>query len=331
MNPSYSLTHPDDLIANRRGQISERQRRAASGLALGGGCVLFLVVPFLVIMIGPPLWLAWIEDRQPWAAAALAALALLGVAPLAAYLALVIIRALRVRQDLAAGQVEQAEGTVRWRGNRYAADVPGRPIWSGSTVTGLAPGPYRFYYLPRSGRLLSAEALPGLAPAGELAPLVQVLGQVLGFGPADLEANRAGQLGAGQRARLLLIALLSTLLAVPLLGVVGLIGWLIFSGGGVESTFGLALIVLIGLFGPGLLGWRAVNLARDALGGRVETVTGEGQQSMRRAGRSTTFYYHVGEQRFTVSSSAFRALMAGRRYRGYYTPHSRRLVGLELA
>jgi hypothetical protein len=127
------------------------------------------------------------------------------------------------------------------------------------------------------------------------------------------------------------------LLAAAGLGAVTLVvvGMIAVAAWGIEtdgeaSPAGLA-VGLIGLVAGALLGWTTTRLALDAANGRVESAAGTATRSIHHAGRSTTYYYHVGGQRFAVSYRGYQALLPGRAYRVYYTPRSGRLVGIEAA
>jgi hypothetical protein len=320
-----NLGRPEDLAANRQGTITDEQRRAALGLNWGSGCVV-LIVALVAGALLVPLATAALADFMQGAVAFGAVLVIL---PIVLFTGWMVMRWWLVRQDLAAGQISLADGEVRWRQHRYAAEFPDRPRWASNSVTSLAPGAYRFYYLPRSGHVLSAEPLPAMSILGAESGLNQTLRRVHGFSQADLEANREGRLGAGQALRLLLSAGGLALVTLVVVGLIGTLAWGIFAdneGSPIGLAFGL-IGVIVGL----MLGWTMLKLMLDLFSGRVEQASGVGTRSIRPAGRSTTYYYHIGGQRFTVSYRGYQALVPDQVYRLYYVPRSRRLVGIEAA
>jgi hypothetical protein len=323
MGTERDLGEAEGVAANRRGVITQEQRRAALGLnwsSVGVAVIVALVAGALLV----PLAMAAMAEFMR---GAVAIGALVVALPVVAFTGLMVLRWHLVRQDLAAGQMSSAEGEVRWRRHRYAAEFPDRPRWVSNTVTGLAPGAYRFYYLPRSGYVLSAEALPGMRLEGEESALNETLQRVIGFRRADLEANREGRLGAGQAGRMLATAVALGVVTLAVVGMLAVAVWGITTDAD-ASPAGLA-VGLMGLVAGALLGWTTLRLALDAGGRRVEVANGIATRSFRAAGRSTRYYYHIDGQRFDVSYRGYQALVPGRAYRLYYTPRSMRVVGIE--
>jgi YD repeat-containing protein len=314
---------PEGVAANRRGLITDEQRRAALELnwsSVGVAVVVALVAGALLLPLATALMAEVMRG-------AVAVGALVVALPVVALAGLMVWRWHLVRRDLATGEISSAEGEVRWRRHRYAAEFPDRPRWASNTVTGLAPGAYRFYYLPRSGQVLSAEALPAMRLADEVSPLDQALRQVHGFGAGDLEANREGRLGARQAGRMLLAAGGLGVVTAVVAGAVALSVWGI-AREAAGSLAGLA-VGFLGLVAAGLLGWTTLRLALDAASGRVEEAEGRVTRSFQAAGRSMRYYYHIEGRRLDVSYREYQALVPGRAYRVYYTPRSRRVVGVE--
>src|SRR5690349_4871574 len=149
-----SLNNPDDLAANRSGVISERQRQQARRINWGTGITVLFMIAVFGGALGIPFFALAAEQDEWWSLLVpLVIFAVIG-AVLGIFALIALVRLVLIRQDLAANDVQQAEGTVAWRGNRYAADFTGRAFWANNTVNSLAPGPYRFFYLPRSGYIL---------------------------------------------------------------------------------------------------------------------------------------------------------------------------------
>ncbi len=135
---------------------------------------------------------------------------------------------LRLRRDLTNGVVAQEDGQVicvRTRG--YVARGRRRPLRSlyGSWAVNLPPGAYRFYYLPHSRRILSAEWPALLEPGGPAASLLSALAEAHGFHPGDLNANRQGQISARQRFALMggLLVLFVILAGVAIYAILALL------------------------------------------------------------------------------------------------------------
>jgi hypothetical protein len=321
------LTQPDNLKANVRGQITEAQRGAARQV---GTLFIFLVL-FAVAAAGGG-WFAFMGvllllEGLP-AGYFLCGLALWLGGSLAAVCVFRLVGVVRAWQDLSEGRVEHAEGEVRWRGHRYAAEYPGRPVWTNNTVTGLAPGACRFYYLPRSGFLLSAQPLPGLTVA-EGQGLADVLARVHRFGPEDLARNRNGQLSARQKARLARSALGFGLFGAGALAFMGFGSWGMALDDDPGKWIGIGVLLLIGVILGGLMAGLSLQLLRDAAQGSVKQAQGVVRRSMRSSGKSTSYYYHVEQKQFSVSAAAYAALPLDQAFRVYYTPRSRRIVGME--
>lgn len=311
------LTHPDNLAANRQGQLAPRQQATAikwegpivgGVLALGLGClslgllfnrgsdVSFLLLMFLVFG---------------------GLSVLFGFKPFIAFL-------LTVR-DMQAGEVAMGDGQVAWVRNAYRVRGLERPGWSGDAAQ-LPPGHYRFYYLPTSGQLVGAEALGGQSLGGA-AEVQNILGSVLKFSPEDLQANRQNQLSPTQTARLRNSAIIYAALA-GLGGVVGL-GLILF--GLFERSLGIfGTLSLVVLFFAAVFGWLAFPRWQDFSGGQVQRIEGVVDKYIVSSRNSRSYYYRVnnGPLRFSVSSAAYEALLPGQ-YRLYFTARSKTLLSLE--
>ena len=93
------------------------------------------------------------------------------------------------------GQVELVIGRVVWSGRRYRVVSETRKLQSLRWGRALPPpGDYRFYCLPRSGLVVTAEEL-GLVPAKQASDLLrEVLARTYHFSMGDLQVNREGLL-----------------------------------------------------------------------------------------------------------------------------------------
>ena len=330
-----NLNNADEVAANRSGTLTDGQRRKAQQVSWGAGIVAFLIITAIGGGLALPFVVMFQQEQEPLALIIPALILLVIGVPVGVVILLNIVRLVLTRQDLAAGEVQAADGQVTWRRTRYAAEWPGRPFWTNNSVSSLVPGPYRFYYLPRSGYVLSAEKLGGMAlgtgllGGGETPSLTQVLGRVIGFSTGDLEANRDSRLGGGQAARMVTSIIGLGVLALIILGFCGFVAFNMTVDNGGLSPIPLLFIGAIGLFGPLIIAWSALKILLDLLGGRVVMVEGQVYRTYSSSGKSTTYYYQVGGKKFSVSLRAYHALVSGPTYRVYYTPRAERLVALE--
>lgn len=324
-----SLTNPANLAANRRGQITAQQRTVAQfwpqlltsgAVALGLGC---LLAGFSAALVSSDL-----SDSELWLPFAFVGglgliLLFSGAQPLGAYLL--------TWRDLSADQVAAADGQVAWARNAYRVRGFPRPFWT-SDVVALPPGPYRFYYLPTSGRVIGAEALglPGLSGTHEVQ---NILGEVLKFSLADLQANQQNQLSAPQSDRLRNGMLGYGLgAAACLCGAFGALGTWLFA---LTSLFDSdntpwPIFGLLALIFGSVLAWLAFTRWQDFSAGQVNRVEGFVDKYIVSSRNSRSYYYRVnqGPLRFGVSHPAYEALLPGH-YRLYYTQHSKTLLSLE--
>jgi len=244
--------------------------------------------------------------------------------------AAVFWRRQRLLAEVEAGQLEHATGHVEWKGGRYQAQVPGRTL--DLTHFNLAAGSYHFSYLPRSGQVVSARLAAAASPTQAHDDLQHALAVANHFNVDDLPAYREGKQGPGKFRRLR--RLWSTA------------GWLLLAAFGLALVFTfmvvadqhspfapLVIIVAVALFCVGLgsvLG--DVRPTLDIIDGRVLSSRGQVQKFTRViSGRYTTtlYFYTLNGQDWRVSPEAWRALIEGRRYRVYYLPRSKALVGIE--
>lgn len=344
------LAGPDsaeDLAANRAGTLTPEQKQRLQGRLLpaliGGLLGTVFVLPF-VFCFAPIMLGAVASDAEagwfPLLFIGIFGLVLLGVAAGAARgvwsgaLALL---------DLNAGRVETVDGRLVWQRREYRGLAEGRALRLPAGDERL-PGAYRFYFLPRSGLILSAERM-GLGEADPLTEVRRALGEVFDFRPEDLPENQAGRLStrqaAGQWWALVRSALGLGLFFVPFLAVFGLVFPYTFvvkdllAGERVplENWFGglcaPAFILLVAVLALGSL----VGLVRDLLRGEVQSIQGDLAERVIVTGsgksRRTNYYYEINGQRFTVPAHALQASLSGRPYRVYYLPRSKHVVSAE--
>lgn len=141
---------------------------------LGGGCLATIGAANVFGILGPILGIAFLFCAYRW------------------------FTMWSLRRKLLSAPVTVAEGSVTFK----KLDMLDAPRYSPETFDGkrlhpqglaglnvmLPPGDYRFYYLPPRNWLLSAEPL---STEEEMkANLIEVLGQVFGFDPGDLDSLR---------------------------------------------------------------------------------------------------------------------------------------------
>ena len=309
-----------DLAANQRGQLTEKQRREARQRYMSISWFGSLVA-ILLMILGATLALAFniaLEGASPYLVwgATIFVLAL-SYLPSMLYLFRFVWRRRQTSLDLAAGEISQADGAVNWRSFRhvYAIEFPGHPSWDAAPVSRLPPGPYRFYYLPRSRFVISAQPIAKSAEATELR---QVLRKVLRYGDRELELYRAGKLTVTQRAWRGVLAVGASLLIIfDALRIINRLSvpnvtWLSLA---IEIAFPILLI--LGIWKPAL----------DFLYGRVSLA--EGLATRTTTGDGRTFHLQVGETNLQVSMWVYQAIVPGRKYRAYFTHFDRQLLALD--
>jgi hypothetical protein len=322
------LNKAEALAANRSGQITAEQRRVAG---VAGTVAVFLVLLGVAVAGGGSLiYLGGLLLAEGATSGAI----LIGLTAVVAgafglYCLYRIAGAVLTQLDLNEGRIEQAEGRSRWTGMSYAAEWEGRSRWTAGTLGALGPGAYQFYYLPRSGRVLSAAPLPGMARQAE-EDLQTVLGRVHGFGEADLALNRHGRMSPRQKRRLTAAALGFGLLGGVAAVFVAFGAWALVDAVGGEDWLSGALMAGMGLILALLMAWLVLQIAGDVAKGSVKQVKGELRLSFRPNGRSTSYFYHIGRETFTVSQAAYSAAAPGKAYRVHYAPRCRRVVGIEV-
>lgn len=350
-----TLTDPASLAANRGGALSAEQRIRLEREARRSGWV--AAVGMVVIGVGfmAPLLLALgvfggAAGEQINAVCA-APVALIGVGLLV--LAVVALASARhrsrlLREDLAGG-VEQVEGEVTFTRRGYEARLDPRPR-PGSPIVGplerplpsrpveLPPGRYRFFFLPQSRTLLSAEpltpvatgaafppaadpllGLPGYRPApapylaeagaafstppqGALGALQYALATGNRFTPEELALNRAGRL-SGREARRLVSLLM---LVVPFWGLATAIGIGILLANVSAGAFGWFAWTTGAVFVIGELLVLSFGLRRlaDALRREVRSVAGVVTREADSSGDGTIFRYKVNKSSSAQSTSS---------------------------
>ncbi len=372
MEPTYSAPHlgftyasitdPDAVARNRRGELTPLQERLLRRFAVhegrwttAMGLLGVVGVMAFVTLVARNLWPMLAAGAAPstvWLPSAM--IVAVGLAAEAALLSTTLRSWRRMRQleeDIAARQIAIGEGEVAWgRGpysiKMYVAQIDGRALRTPAYSLQLPPGRYRFAYLATSRWLLSAEPLA--APAEPLAAPVaaapqeelEVLARQHGFTLDDLEANRRGELSARQRRGLIgaglglaaaaLLAGLATgalTLGMALPGAVGGLALPLEPGGLILAIAGWAgLALLIG----------AARRSLDAAMAQppLRSLSGPLTVRFERGYRSTRAFYRIGGKECELSNrmllrQAYNSVIERRAYRLYYLARTRTLLSLE--
>jgi hypothetical protein len=157
---SYDLTQAADVAANQRGEISPRQRLAFDEVARVANRPALIMIAIIAILFALPIMLLWqtpgsIGDKLSATVVVIAFVAAIIIVPFLRERA----QSINHRQEILNGQIVQAAGEVRWQFTHAIARTTDRQLQSIYGPLTLPPGNYRFYYLPKSGGLLSAEKI----------------------------------------------------------------------------------------------------------------------------------------------------------------------------
>jgi hypothetical protein len=329
MTLQATADYDDTTAANRGGRMTAEQETRIR--AEGPSAVLLMGVFMMLLGFTLCAWasgLRGLVDKRPDS----------GLLLPGGFFALVLFfisariwRRFRLLQDVQAGQLERASGRVVWRAGAYRAEVPGHML----NLTGwnLAPGTYDFSFLPRSRRLVAVELAAADTPAQAQDELLHALAIANHFNIDDLLAYREGRLGrAGPRhlprfwstaGWFLLSAVLVLLVFVFYVNIDGIVTFV------AKVIFVIGIVLGIGALASALV---ALNPTLDVLGGRVASAKGVVRKTLRQTtGRDATtyYYYTLGNQTWSVSPEAYRALIEGPQYRVNYLPRSKLLVGIE--
>lgn len=180
------LTDRSAITANKQGIVTGEQREL---LRLTSGLTFWFLLGSIIVVVGI---VAWVVNKEManlpkniphipnyfWIALAV------GIGTPLLYLGFQLFRSSRTRREIDSGNIVSEEGKIEWTGRRYRVDAS---VWWLRSVYGpinAMPGRYRFYLLPGSRILLSADPLD--PPQTYYTALTNVLGQVLGPTKEDL-------------------------------------------------------------------------------------------------------------------------------------------------
>lgn len=351
----YDYQNRESIEQNRQGTITPDQKQALmpggqslGGFIRGGTAWKKLSIPVWLWLFGT-IGLMTLDLPEIFPAAFFAA----GLAALAGlffwFWRRYRERNLTIQRELAEDAVRSGMGEVLFIKGDYRVELEGKKLHLRAGGKGnLAPGVrYRFYYLPESRILLSAEAL-GAAPERQaVRELTEVLAEVNHFDTASLSANRRGLLTGGQLGKLLQPVLIGFFAVgfpagVFWIGLTGETGFLRPLRDGIGFLSGLrnlnsgVLVISLVLAGIALFGvYFLATALLDLWTREVVFIEGTGlrQRKQSRDSDGSTrerYFYLVGGQEFQVNEQAYQAFENGRKYRAYYTPRRKRLVNLEV-
>ena len=147
---------------------------------------------------------------------------------------------------------------------------------------------------------------------------------LLRFDTQDMTFNRKGVMSPRQQQRFMRGGRGRALLTAALGGVVASA---IGRGGADMSTFQFIFTQILNAVFFGWLTWTMhMDLFKDAVGGRVEQVSGKPTLQLLRNGRRLC----IGDMAFPVSNPLLEVLNPDTSYCAYYAPNSNRLLALEM-
>lgn len=252
-----------------------------------------------------------------------------------------------LQRELNQGIIENGVGTLKFGKDSYQVVLPDiRLTMPFVSKEELNPGiSYRFYYLPHSGVVLSAEEISHTPVKEVRAVFTETLAEANEFKERSLEANRRGELTAEQ------VSGIYSHLVSPLVFIATSLGVLYFQVNRMEiespisvnafltglrqSSTGMKVFGIIFLV---LLSWGLVLLVQtllDILGKQVGIVEGQGFRKMSTStdndgSKNTRMYYVIDNVRFNVERRGYLAFEDGRTYKAYFTPRRKVLVNIEV-
>jgi hypothetical protein len=337
---SANLLNPEDVEANRRGEITPAQSERLNAMALGRQGCGALIAPFFILGIISFVMLTSLLDSSGIGWFSLLPVAIL-IFVLLGYSKGIYSwwrNTTHLKADRANGVVRSGVGALGYSPkNGYSARVNEEDLILSAAhdSSSLLPGVrYNFYYLPESRFVLSAEQLGEVSSGQVRQALTEILAQANGFTLDDLKANQNGEVTDAQRWTGIKkvipgVILMGISFIVGLIFLYPIIADLDFSSNLVPLLIAggfLAIFVAIGFS-------MALNAVLDFSASEPEEAEGEGRKITRRksSGRSsrTVYYYSIGGREFEVPQKAYPALVEGINYRAYFMPRSRRLLTLE--
>lgn len=347
LRQAYDLSDPTYLEANKAGKIHPDQkaifgsslgRRLIKPIKAGSRNVSPLAVVVLILSVilfgGVKLSEAGLPQEYIYTGAAVLGIILLAGIGYGIYR---WISKTKIEKEIKTGSLKQGTGRLAFGRRDYQVKVQGQhltlPFGGAGT---LSPGvEYRFYYLPESGTILSAEPLSPLDDQQAQKNYTEILAQANRFKLDVLEKNQQGILAAKQIPHLFQGVLIA-LLFIGVLGYFSLPTFQPYLERGNWSDMPTGMMIL-GLILGGIILYAAYLLISsflDMVSMRVLSLEGVGHPFTRTSGsteedRSINYFYQIGERKFRVPQRAYAALLGGLKYRAYFTPYRKKLVNIE--
>lgn len=152
------LTDAATVAVNRRGEMTAAQADRLNVTTSLMGCAPRAFLVIIPLIFGYTAFMSWREN--PKAMNEIMLSVILPAAVITVVMGFMIFHYARKKSAADADTVMPGDGEVTWDGYNYAATVGGRKLQVYGNMN-LAPGAYRFYYLARTGWLLSAEKIDG--------------------------------------------------------------------------------------------------------------------------------------------------------------------------
>lgn len=167
----------------------------------------------------------------------------------------------------------------------------------------------------------------------DVVPPAERLMQPLQFTPADLQANRNGQLGTTQRARIQKLRRRTALIGTAgFFGFVLLATALLYLGlrqnSIIFSIMGGATLLVNAVF-IGMFARQWLRLSADLRQAQVDTLRGELERVVRASGQVSNFVIRVDGVDFAVPKETFNLFRHEHRYTVYRAPRSGVLLAAE--
>ncbi len=328
-----SLSDPTLIAVNRTGLLTPQQRKFFLRLS---PLPIWIPIVLIVIFVLPAVML-WADPSQDvtYAYPMLSGLGIGGV--ITTILGIRHWRQVMVqRREIETGPVISIEGAVVASKKGYVVQTMGKSVRVVGYKLDLIPGPYRFFYLPQSRLLLSAEKLNAPSKGKDVAvgyeAIKLMMSRVFKFTEEELGVNRGRKLSPRQQQRLLRDGGLYAAAALFTF----LFAFLALSSSATPNETPTTIAwqpLLLSLFLGALgiyLGRQAWLHIRDAQNGVATQL--EGKITLRvNVGlrQGAQIYYLIHDQEFSVPVKAHTALVEGLNYRLHYTPHAKKVLSVE--
>lgn len=336
-----NLTDPENIEANRLGQLTPQQRAASSSPAFLLHALYTAVSRYgFVPVLGLVAVMFLVAIPVPWQGTLIGLAVLFVIVSVLVIIAPGLLTWTGIRRDIQAEKIEHADGRLVYGRAAYEPlSFDGKPLRLPPGWSGLEPGVhYRFYYLPESTLVVSAEDIQKMSGIQAIRELQQALAAANRFSVDDLPENRDGRMTSRQVKRVIPRLALGLALTLPVAFMLIYLLYHLITWSEADATNLCLGVLMFGLFGGvfGVIGLlMIVRAVREILAREVAVAEGTGQRlravsrSARNQGSTISYYYQVGEQKVRVPERAYRALINGLRYRMFYSPRTGTLMSIE--